>query len=103
MRRKRAISPQDLNRIGAALYRGVSYNGRPAWQSWLAGGVGVDRVTVRRWLMEDKSSGRAVPEPVAILLLAAERACERLRMWEQPRGTAIADRMTDLALAKHAD
>lgn len=71
-------------------------------RTWLVDGVGVDRVTVRRFLMEDKSSGRAVSEPVEILLLAAERACERLRVWEQPWGTAIADRMTDLALTEHA-
>lgn len=96
MSHKYAISPRDLTRIGSSLYRGVTYNGRPAWQSWLAEGVGVDAATVRRWLMEDKDSGRAVPAPVAVLLLAAERTGERLRMWEQPRGTTIADRMADL-------
>lgn len=91
------LSPKDIARIGASIYRGVAYNGAPAWQSWLADGLSVDSATVRRWLMVGARSSRAVPTPIALLLLAAERVAERLEMWRLPRGTLIVDRMAEVA------
>ena len=90
------ISPEDLARIGAALYRGVVHKGRPAWQSWLADGMAVDVATVRRWLMASAKSRRAVPPPVAAILLAAEQVAEQLCLWRQPRGTLVAHRMAEI-------
>lgn len=93
----REIAPEDLARIGRALYAGASYNGRTSWQSWLADGLAVDGATVRRWLMpEGVASRRAVPPTVATLLLASERISGELRMADQPRGTLIVDRMSDI-------
>jgi hypothetical protein len=97
VRRGGRLSPEDIARIGAAIYRGVTYNGAPAWQSWLADGLSVDSATVRRWLMDGAPSRRAVPPPIALLLLAAERVAGRLEMWRLPRGTLIVDRMAEVA------
>ncbi len=97
MRRDSSLSSKDIARIGASIYRGVAYNGAPAWQSWLADGLSVDSATVRRWLMDGAPSGRAVPTPIALLLLAAERIAGQLEMWRLPRGTLIVDRMAEVA------
>jgi hypothetical protein len=94
------LDAEDVARIGAALYRGISYRGRPAWQSWLADGLGVVPQSVRRWLA-DGTSHVDVPQTTAGLLVAAERIADRLRMWEQPRGTLIVDRMAELAARQH--
>ena len=91
------LTPMDLTRIGTALYRGVAYNGRSAWQSWLADGLMVNSVTVRRWLMANTISRRSMPVPIARLLLAAEGVAEHLALWDQPRGTVIVDRMADVS------
>jgi hypothetical protein len=97
MRQGNGLSSEDVARIGASIYRGVTYNGAPAWQSWLADGLSVDAATVRRWLMDGAPSQRSVPTPIALLLLAAERITEQLEMWMLPRGTLIVDRMADIA------
>lgn len=90
------MSAGDVARIGASLYQGVEYNGRPSWQGWLADGLVVDVATVRRWLMESAPSRRSVPEPIAVLLWSAEHVSNELCLWEQPRGTPIARRMAEL-------
>jgi hypothetical protein len=92
------FSASDLARIGSTLYRGVQYKGRSAWQSWLADGLGVDRATIRRWLMDEAASRRSIPRPLALLLIAADRVADRLQMWDQPRGTLIVERMAEIAL-----
>jgi len=84
------------------IYRGVSYKGRPAWQAWFADGLAVDSATVRRWLMDGAVSARSVPPPVASLVIAAERVADILKMWEQPRGMLIADRMADVVVHQDA-
>jgi len=89
------LSAAEVARIGAALYQGVTYRGRPAWQTWLAEGLGVTPPCVRRWLATGVS--RAVMPPTTVgLLLAAEKVAGRLAMWEQPRGTLITERMAML-------
>jgi hypothetical protein len=90
---RKPISPSEIASIGNNLYRGIEYNGRPAWQSWLAEGLAVDTVTVRRWLMTETPSRRAMPQPIAVLLVAADKVADRLQLWGQPRGTLIAERM----------
>ena len=97
MTRHGGLSSEDVARIGTSIYRGVVYNGSPAWQSWLADGLSVNSATVRRWLMDGAPSRRAVPAPLALLLLAAERVAGRLEMWSLPRGTLIVDRMAEVA------
>jgi hypothetical protein len=97
MKHGNRLSSEDIARIGASIYRGVTYNGAPAWQSWLADGLSVDAATVRRWLMDGAPSHRCVPTPIARLLLAAERIAEQLEMWMLPRGTLIVDRMAEIA------
>ena len=94
------LGPEEFAQIGAALYRGVEYNGRAAWQSWLADGIGVDAVTIRRWLMEKEASRRSIPRPIGLLLRAANGISGELRMWDLPRGTAIVDRMAEIAKGK---
>ncbi len=96
--RDATLTPAELTRIGTALYRGVSYNGRASWQSWLADGLAVDAATIRRWLMEGTNSRRSIPVPTAKFLVAAEGVAEHLKLWNQPRGTVIADRMADVIL-----
>jgi hypothetical protein len=87
------ISASEIAGIGINLYRGVEYNGRPSWQSWLADGLAVDAATVRRWLMTEMPSRRAIPQPIAVFLVAADKVADRLQLWNQPRGTLIAERM----------
>jgi len=91
------LSASEFANIGANLYRGISYNGRPAWQAWLAEGLGVNAATIRRWLMEEALSRRSMPRPVSALLIAANGIADRLQMWRQPRGKLIVQRMADLA------
>lgn len=98
-----SLTPDELARIGTSLYRGVAYNGRPAWQSWLADGLSVNSATVRRWLMSDAASRRAVPSHVAGFLLAAEGVAGHLALWERPRGTSIAGRMAELIASREGD
>ena len=96
MKNAGGLSTAELIDIGTTLYRGVTYKGRPAWQSWLEDGLGIGSVTVRRWLMEDAASRRAASGPAAALLVAASRIAGELEMWDQPRGTLIVDRMAAL-------
>ncbi len=75
------LTPGRLARIGAKIFHGVSYKGRPAWQGWFADGLAVDSAIVRRWLMDGAVSARSVPPPAASLVIAAERVADILKMW----------------------
>lgn len=89
------MTPADIERIGRALYPDVSYAGKPAWQAWLADGLGYKkerRRRVREWL-----AGTAeVPELVAQVLAAAELLAAELALATLPRGTPIVERMASL-------
>src|ERR1700737_1706177 len=92
------VSASDLARIGATLYRGVQYKGRPRGQSGLGDGLGGDSATIRRWLMDGAASRRSIPRPLALLLIAANRVSDRLQMWDQPRGPLLVERRAEIAL-----
>lgn len=81
--------PMEIERIGRRLYADPSYRGRPAWQSFLARGLGLDARSIRRWVAGDTKI-----DPVTEgLLRAADGVVDVLCMWSQPHGTLIATRM----------
>jgi len=43
--------------------------------------------------MTEMPSRRAIPQPIAVFLVAADKVADRLQLWNQPRGTLIAERM----------
>ncbi|ARJ66094.1 hypothetical protein WV31_10690 [Magnetospirillum sp. ME-1] len=91
------MTPVDIERIGQALYPGVSYRGRPAWRAWLAdgledGGRPLNRRRVREWT----SGAAAIPAGFAQLLELAEPLADRLALATLPRGTRIRERMAEV-------
>ena len=86
------MTPDEIARIGQGLYAGASYAGKPAWQSRLAGGLGVLPRTVRKWVSGDAE----IPERRAATLRRADLLADRLAMASHP-GTLIEDRIAELA------
>lgn len=82
------LTPAALERISRRLYADPVYRGKPAWQSALARGLGVDARRVRRWV-----AGSDLDPALATFLAKAEAVAGELAMWDQPPATLIAERM----------
>ena len=95
------MTPDDVQRIGKALYRDVAYKGAEAWKAWLADGLGTSGSTVKRWTTDSGEPGHVpIPEPIARILAAVEPLARSLGLHKLPRGTSIVGRLAELKTPK---
>lgn len=82
------LSPEDIRRIGLALYQGE-------WQTMLAHGIGITPAAVRAWLSTGSTHVQISPA-IRHLITASEYVADDLELWNHPKGTKIVDRMVEL-------
>lgn len=96
----------EIERIARKLYPNAStggadcWRGRETWQSWLAMGLKVSDIMVKKAVSKSDKPGsrRDLGAALQSILRQAEPMADQLRLWELPRGTLIIDRIAVLAL-----
>lgn len=96
----------EIERIARRLYPNAAtggadcWRGRETWQSWLAQGLGISDIMLKKAVSRSEKSGsrRDLGAAYQSILRQAESLADQLKMWAYPKETLIIDRIAALAL-----